>query len=46
MTSKSVDSYYPIEFPHSEDIEKIAQILEANQQSGLTGHDARKRIKE
>jgi len=46
MTSKRVNSSYPIEYPHSEDIEKIAQLLQANQQSGLTEQEVQKRIKQ
>jgi Ca2+-transporting ATPase len=43
---KNKNSFYPIEFPHSEDIEKIAQLLQANQQSGLTEQQVQKGIKD
>jgi len=46
MTSKRINSAYPIEFPHSEDIEKIAQLLQANQESGLNEQEVQKRIEE
>jgi len=46
MTNKSVNSSYPIEFPHSGDIEKIAQLLQADQQRGLTEREVLKRIEE
>ena len=37
---------YPIEFPHAEDVKKTAQLLQTNQQSGLTEQAVQKRIKE
>jgi len=43
---KSINSSYPIEFPHAEDVEKIAQLLQANPQSGLTEQEVQKRIEE
>ena len=46
MTMKSINSSYPIEFPHAEDVEKIAQLLQANPQSGLTEQEVQKRIEE
>jgi len=36
MEVKSINGSYPIEFPHAEEEEKIAQLLQANQQNGLT----------
>jgi Ca2+-transporting ATPase len=46
MTIKSINSSYPIEFPYSEDVEKIAQLLQANQQNGLTEQEVQNRIVE
>ncbi len=46
MTEKSINNTYPIEFPHSEGVEKIAQLLQANQQSGITEQEVQKRIEE
>ncbi|REG78374.1 cation-translocating P-type ATPase [Algoriphagus antarcticus] len=46
MAIESINSSYPIEFPHAEDVEKIAQLIHANQESGLTEQEVQKRIKE
>jgi len=46
MITKSINSSYPIEFPHAEGVEKIAQLVQANQQSGLTEQEVQERIKD
>jgi len=46
MTTKSTNSSYPIEFPQARDVEKIAQLLQADRQSGLTEQEVKKRIEE
>lgn len=46
MEVKSINGSYPIEFPHAEEEEKIAQLLQANQQNGLTEQEVKKRIEE
>jgi len=44
MIKESIKATYPIEFPHSLDVENISQIIHANQQSGLTEPEVQKRI--
>ena len=44
MIKESIKATYPIEFPHSLDVENISQIIHANQQSGLTEMEVQKRI--
>ncbi|WP_339686595.1 cation-transporting P-type ATPase [uncultured Nonlabens sp.] len=46
MKNENENNSYPIKFPHAEDIEKIAQLLQANQQSGLTEQQVQKGIKD
>jgi len=46
MTIKSIIRSYPIEFPHSEDVENISELLQANQLSGITEQEVQTRIDE
>ena len=46
MNDKSINSAYPIEFPHSLEVEKIAVLLQVNLQYGLTKSEVQIRIEE